>query len=107
MANKKLHIKTGDNIIVISGDDKGKSGVVKSVDVANERAIVEGMNIVTKHVKPTANTPNGSIVKKELSLHVSKLSLIDPKSKKATRVGRKADKSGKLVRYAKKSGEVI
>lgn len=103
----KLHVRTGDNVIVISGDDKGKPGKVLSVDKENQKAIVEGINIVTKHNKPTANVPNGGIVKKEAPIHISKLMIADPKTGKATRIGRKEDKSGKMVRYAKKSGEVI
>jgi len=103
----KLHVKTKDNVIVISGDDKGKTGTVISVDKESKKAIVEGINIVTKHNKPTANVPNGGIVKKEAPIHISKLMHVDPKSGKATRIGRKEDKNGKMVRYAKKSGEVI
>ncbi|MFN8417555.1 MAG: 50S ribosomal protein L24 [Cytophagaceae bacterium] len=108
MATKKLHIRRDDTVVVISGDDKGKTGKVLSVDIENERAIVEGINVVTKHNKPTANNPQGGgIVKKEAPLHVSKLMHVDPKSGKATRIGKKEDKSGKKVRFAKKSGEVI
>jgi large subunit ribosomal protein L24 len=103
----KLHVRTGDNVIVISGDDKRKSGKVLSVDKESQKAIVEGINIVTKHNKPTANVPNGGIVKKEAPIHISKLMIADPKTGKATRIGRKEDKNGKMVRYAKKSGEVI
>jgi large subunit ribosomal protein L24 len=105
--NKKLHIRKGDTVIVISGEDKGKSGKVVSVDKENNKAIVEGINIVTKHNKPTANVPNGGIVKKEAPLYISKLMIADPKTGKATRIGRKADANGKMVRYSKKSGEVI
>jgi large subunit ribosomal protein L24 len=108
MATKKLHVRRGDTVVVISGDDKGKTGTVLSVDIEKERAIVEGLNVVTKHNKPTANNPQGGgIVKKEAPLHVSKLMHVDPKSGKATRIGKKEDKSGKKVRFAKKSGEVI
>lgn len=103
----KLHIKKGDTVIVNSGEDKGKTGRVLEVQVAKNRAIVEGINIVSKHTKPNAQNPNGGIEKKEATIHISKLNLVDPKSGKATRIGRKLDSKGKLVRYAKKSGEVI
>lgn len=103
----KLHIKTGDTVKVISGDDKGKSGKVLLVDTQNKRAIVEGLNMVTKHVKPTASKPQGGIEKKEASLHISNLMLVDPKTGEATRTGRKIGDKGKLVRYSKKTGEVI
>lgn len=104
---QKLHIKTGDTVKVIAGDDKGKTGKVLSVDTKNSRAIVEGINMITKHVKPTASKPQGGIEKKEAALHISNLMLVDPKTGEATRTGRKADESGKLVRYSKKTGEVI
>lgn len=103
----KLHIKKGDTVIVNSGEDKGKTGRVLEVLVDKNRAIVEGVNIVSKHTKPNAQSPNGGIEKKEASIHISKLNLVDPKTGKATRIGRKLDNKGKLVRYAKKSGEVI
>ncbi|MFC3417070.1 50S ribosomal protein L24 [Algoriphagus hitonicola] len=103
----KLHIKTGDTVKVIAGDDKGKTGKVLAVDTAKTRAFVEGINIVTKHVKPTAAKPQGGIEKKEASVHISNLMLVDPKSGEATRTGRKAGENGKLVRYSKKTGEVI
>ncbi|MBW3468842.1 50S ribosomal protein L24 [Arthrospiribacter ruber] len=103
----KLHIKTGDTVKVLSGDDKGKSGKVLSVDLQKRRAIVEGINMVTKHVKPTANNPQGGIEKREAALHVSNLMLVDPKTGEATKTGRKVGENGKLVRYSKKTGEVI
>jgi len=103
----KLHIKTGDTVQVISGDDKGKTGKVQSIDTQNRRAIVEGLNMITKHVKPTAAKPQGGIEKKEASIHLSNLMLVDPKTGNPTRTGRKIDAKGKLVRYSKKSGEVI
>lgn len=90
-----------------SGEDKGKTGRVLEVLVAKNRAIVEGVNIVSKHAKPNAKSPNGGIEKKEASIHISKLNPVDPKTGKPTRIGRKEDSKGKLVRYAKKSGEVI
>ena len=102
----KLRIKTGDNVIVIAGNDKGKTGKVRSVAPAENRAIVEGVNLVSKHTKPNSKAPQSSIIKKEAPIHISNLSLIDPKSNTATRVGYKVV-DGKKVRYAKKSGEEI
>jgi len=103
----KLHIKTGDTVKVIAGDDNGKTGKVLSVDKLKSRAIVEGLNMITKHVKPTAAKPQGGIEKKEASIHISNLKLVDPKTGEATRTGRKEGENGKLVRYSKKTGEVI
>jgi len=103
----KLHIKTGDTVKVISGDDKGKTGKVLSVNIEKSRAYVEGINMITKHVKPTASKPQGGIEKKEAALHISNLMLVDPKTGEATKTGRKAGENGKLVRYSKKTGEVI
>lgn len=103
----KFHVKTGDTVKVISGDDKGKTGTVLSVDTAKRRAFVEGLNMITKHVKPTAAKPEGGIEKKEAAIQLSNLMLVDPKTGEATRTGRKADENGKLVRYSKKTGEVI
>ncbi|EKB51029.1 50S ribosomal protein L24 [Cecembia lonarensis] len=103
----KLHVKTGDTVKVLSGDDKGKTGKILSVELQKNRAIVEGLNMVTKHVKPTAANPQGGIEKKEAPIHVSNLMLVDPKTGEATRTGRKRGENGKLVRYSKKTGEVI
>ncbi len=103
----KLHIKKGDTVFVNSGEDKGKTGRVLEVIISKNRAIVEGVNIVSKHSKPNAQNPNGGIEKKEAAIHISKLNPVDPKSGKPTRIGRKLDSKGMLVRYAKKSGEVI
>ncbi len=102
-----MHIKSGDTVKVIAGDDKGKSGKVLSINLEKRRAIVEGLNMVTKHVKPTAANPQGGIEKKEAAIHISNLMLVDPKTGDATRTGRKAGENGKLVRYSKKTGEVI
>lgn len=90
-----------------AGDYKGQQGRVLEVITEKERAVVEGVNMVSKHTKPNAKAPQGGILKKEAPVHVSNLSLIDPKSGKATRIGRKKDDSGKTIRYAKKSGEEI
>ncbi|MFC2263862.1 MAG: 50S ribosomal protein L24 [Prevotella conceptionensis] len=103
----KLHIRKGDEVIVLAGDDKGRKGKVLKVLVAKQRALVEGVNMVSKSMKPSAKNPQGGIVKQEAPIHVSNLSLIDPKSGKATRVGMKKTDDGKKVRVAKKSGEVI
>ena len=92
---------------VLAGDDKGKEGKVLEVFVDENRAIVEGINIVTKHTKPSAGKPEGGIKKTEASLHISNLMLIDPASGKATRIGRKLDSKNTLQRYAKKTGEFI
>ena len=103
----KLHIRKGDEVIVLAGDDKGRKGKVLKVLVDKQRALVEGVNMVSKSMKPSAKNPQGGIVKQEAPIHVSNLSLIDPKSGKATRVGMKKTDDGKKVRVAKKSGEVI
>lgn len=102
----KLKIKKGDIVKVIAGESKGKQGRVLEVFSETNRASVENVNIVSKHTRPNAQNTQGGIVKKEAPVNVSNLMLIDPKSGKPTRVGRKTDE-GKLVRYAKKSGEVI
>ena len=106
-SNQKLHIRRGDTVKVLAGDDRGKTGKVLEVFVDQNRAIVEGINIVTKHTKPSAGKPEGGIKKTEASLHVSNLMLIDPASGKATRIGRKLNTKDKLQRYAKKTGEFI
>ena len=103
----KLHIKKGDTVCVIAGDNKGQQGKVLKVEVAKQRAIVEGVNLVKKATKPNAKNPQGGIVEQEAAIHISNLQVLDPKSGKATRVGRKAKAEGKLLRFAKKSGEEI
>ena len=102
----KVKIKKGDTVRVIAGDEKGKEGKVLRVDREKNRAIVEGLNLASKHTKPSAQNPQGGIVKKEASIHVSNLSLIDPKTKKETRVGYEL-REGKKVRVSKKSNVVI
>ena len=104
---KKLHIKKGDTVVVISGNSKGQSGKVLEVVREDDRAIVEGVNLVSKHTKPNAKSHQGGIIKQEATIHVSNLMLKDPKTGKPTRIGRRLDKNGKLVRYSKKSGEEI
>ena len=103
----KLHIKKGDLVYVNAGDSKGQQGKVLKVDVEKQRAIVEGLNICKKATKPNAQNPQGGIVEKEAGIHISNLQVVDPKSGKPTRIGRKENDKGKLVRYAKKSGEEI
>ena len=103
----KLHIKTGDTVKVISGNDKGKSGKVLEILIEKSRAIVEGVNIVTKHVKPSAAKPEGGIEKTEAAIHISNLMVVDPSNGEATRIGRKKNDNGKLQRYSKKTGELI
>ena len=100
----KLHVKTGDEVIVLSGDDKGKTGKIVQVLTAKKRAIVEGLNMVTKHMKPTQNE-EGGIVQMEASLHISNLMVLDSKGN-PTRTGRK-QVDGKNVRFAKSTGEII
>tara|TARA_R110000850_G_scaffold16697_1_gene51757 strand:- start:93446 stop:93760 length:315 start_codon:yes stop_codon:yes gene_type:complete len=102
----KLKIKSGDNVVVIAGDHKGSEGKVMRVYSEKNKAIVEGVNTVSKHEKPSTKNPQGGIVKKEAPIHISNLALIDPKSKKATRVGFKME-GDKKVRFSKKSNEVI
>ena len=103
----RLNIKKGDTVYVLSGEDKGQQGRVLSVQAAKQRAIVEGINIVSKSTKPSAKHPQGGIVKMEAPIHISNLALIDPKSGKPTRVGYRVNEKGEKVRYAKKSGEEI
>ncbi|MDD2241898.1 MAG: 50S ribosomal protein L24 [Bacteroidales bacterium] len=105
--NVKLHIKKGDTVFVNSGNDKGKQGKVLAVDKAKMRAVVEGLNMISKHTKPNAKTPQGGIIKQEASIHISNLQVVDPVKGGPTKIGRRLNDKGKLVRYAKKSGEEI
>ena len=102
----KLKIKSGDNVIVIAGDHKGTEGKVLRILIEKNKAIVEGVNMVKKHEKPSAANPQGGITEKEAPVHISNLSLLDPKSGEATRVGYKME-DGKKVRFAKKSNQVL
>ena len=104
---KKLHIKKGDTVFVNSGESKGQQGRVLEVIRKSDRAIVEGINMVSKSTKPNAKSPQGGILKKEASVHISNLMVVDPATGKPTRIGRKANGEGRLVRYSKKSGEEI
>ena len=103
----KLHIKKGDMVYVNAGDNRGAQGKVLSVDAAKQRAVVEGVNICKKATKPNAKNPQGGLIEQEAPIHISNLMLADPQTGKPTRVGRKEGENGKLVRYAKKSGEEI
>ncbi|MEC3878074.1 50S ribosomal protein L24 [Parapedobacter sp. 10938] len=106
----KIKIRTGDLVKVISGNSKGTQGKVLQILKADNRAIVEGVNIIKKHTKPNAANPNGGIIEMEAAIHISNLAVIDPKSGKPTRVGRQVkevDGKKKIVRIAKKSGEEI
>jgi len=103
---KKLHIKKGDTVVVITGNNKGQKGRVLEVIKKADRAIVEGVNLVKKHTKPNADAPQGGIIEQEAPIHISNLMVVDPKEG-PTRVGRRLNDKGKLVRYSKKSGEEI
>ena len=101
-----MHVKKGDTVKVISGKDKGKTGVVLAALPKKDRVLVEGINIIKKHTKPNQANPQGGIVSQEAAIHVSNVMLIDPKSGEPTRVGYKVE-DGKKVRVAKKSGEKL
>lgn len=103
----KLHIKKNDTVFVNAGEDKGKTGRVLKVLVKEERAIVEGVNFVSRNTKPSAKNPQGGIIRQEAPIHISNLNVVDPKSGQPVRVGRKKNEEGKSVRYSKKSGEEI
>ena len=106
---KKLHIKKDDTVLVIAGSSKGKQGKVLIIDRAKDRAIVEGVNKVKKNTKPQSDkaNPEGGIIEKEASIHVSNLMVVDPALGKPTKVGRKMNDDNKLVRYSKTTGEEI
>lgn len=104
----KVHVKREDVIRVLSGKDRGKEGRVLVVFPSDQRAIVEGVNLVSKHVKPSQENPNGGIIEQEAPIHISKLMLIDPSTKQPTRIGRQRNEDGKgWVRVSKKSGTII
>ncbi|MEJ6686273.1 MAG: 50S ribosomal protein L24 [Crocinitomicaceae bacterium] len=102
---KKLHIKIGDTVKAITGESKGQAGKVLGINREKLRATVEGLNMIKKHVKPSANNPQGSIEELEGTIHISNLMLVENDT--ATRTGKRLDENGKLTRYSKKSGEVI
>jgi large subunit ribosomal protein L24 len=101
-----MHVKTGDKVMVITGKDKGKTGVILASFPKKNRVLVEGVNIVKKHSKPSQVNPQGGIINQEAPIHVSNVMPIDPKTGEPTRVGVKVE-NGNKVRYAKKSGEVL
>lgn len=103
----KFHIRKGDTVFVNAGEDKGKTSKVIRVIADKKRAVVEGLNIVSKNQKPNAKYPQGGIIKMEAPIHISNLNVVDPASGKPTRIGRKKNEEGKTIRYAKKSGEEI
>ena len=107
MMNKKTHIKKGDTVYVNSGEYKGKQGRVLQVHRKDSKAIVEGINMVSKHTKPNSQYPQGGIIKKEAPIHISNLLIVEGSSGEPTRIGRKLSSKNKLVRYSKKSGEEI
>ena len=102
---KKLHIKVGDTVRILAGESRGQEGKVVAIDRKNDRAVVEGINMIKKHVKPNAANPQGGVVEKEAGLHISNLMLVH--NGQSTRVGRQKNNDGKLVRIAKKTGEEI
>ena len=102
---KKLHIKVGDTVKVLSGESRGQEGTILSIDRTKERAIVGGVNLVKRHTKPSASEPQGGIIEKESAMHISNLMVVVKGV--PTRTGRKMNDKGKLVRYSKKSGEEI
>jgi len=104
---KKLHIKKGDQVIVIAGDYKNQKGRVLEIDRDKDRALVEGVNMVSRHTKPNSKNTQGGIVKKEAPIHISNLMLVDPSKGVATRIGRRLNADNKLVRFSKKTNEEI
>ena len=102
---KKLHIKVGDTVKVLSGESRGQEGKVLVIDRKKDRAIIEGLNMIKRHTKPSAADPQGGIVERESGIHISNLMVVVKGA--ASRLGRKLDSKGKLVRYSKKSGEEI
>jgi large subunit ribosomal protein L24 len=103
----KIHVKKGDTVQVISGEAKGETGRIVSVNRMEYRAVVEGVNLVAKHTKPTAANPQGGIIRKEAAIHISNLLLVEPKSGKGQRIGYKKSTEGKTVRYFKKTGQEV
>ncbi len=104
---RKLHIKKGDQVRILSGIHRGEDGKVLELNPAKMRAIVEGKNLVSKHTRPNAAHPEGGIIKEEAGIHISNLMVIDPKSGEPSRIGRKDDEKGNSVRYFKKSGQEV
>ncbi|MCX2738505.1 50S ribosomal protein L24 [Pontibacter anaerobius] len=107
MNKKKLHVKTGDTVKVIAGDERGKTGRIIAVNTEKQRVTIEGLNMVTKHQKPSAQNPQGGINKVEAPIHASNVMLVDPKSGETTKTAKRKNSEGKTERYSKKTGEVI
>jgi large subunit ribosomal protein L24 len=105
--NRKFHIKRGDTVFVKTGEYKGQQGRVLEVIMRDAKAIVEGINMVSKHTKPNAQYPQGGIIKREAPIHISNLMIVEGSSGKPTRVGRRLNDNNKLIRYSKNSGEEI
>ncbi|MCD8538368.1 MAG: 50S ribosomal protein L24 [Leadbetterella sp.] len=103
----KLHVKSGDTVEVIAGNSKGKTGKIVEILVKKNRVVVEGVNIIKKHIKPSAQNPQGEIREVEGTIHISNVKLVDPSTGKATRTGRKVNEAGKLQRYSKATGKFI
>ncbi len=103
----KFKVKKGDTVKVLTGENKGSIGRIVRVMPKMNRVVVEGVNMIKKHQKPSAASPQGGIVEMEAPIHISNVTLIDPSTNETTRVGRKFDDNGNIVRYAKKSGEVL
>ena len=107
MNKKKLHVKTGDTVKVIAGDERGKTGRITSVLTDKNKVVIEGLNLVTKHTKPSAKNPQGGISKVEAPIHASNVALVDPKSGETIKTAKRKNSEGKTERYSKKTGEVI
>jgi large subunit ribosomal protein L24 len=103
----KLKVRKGDTVQVISGNSKGKVGKVLAMEINKGRVVVEGVGITTKHVKPSAQNPNGGIVKREASIDISNVALVDPSTNQTSRIGRKLNAEGSLQRYYKSSGQFV
>ncbi len=103
----KLHVKSGDTVQVIAGNSKGKTGKIVEVLIKKNRVIVEGVNMIKKHIKPSAQNPQGEIREVEGTIHISNVKLVDPSTGKPTRTGRKVNEAGKLQRYSKATGKFI
>lgn len=103
----KFHVKKDDLVKVLSGNSKGKQGKITEMLPDKQKAVVEGINVITKHLKPTAQNPNGSIEKREAPIHISNLQVIDPSNGLPTRIGRKLNKDGKLQRFSKKTNTFL
>lgn len=103
----KLHVKSGDTVEVIAGNNKGKKGKIVEVLVKKSRVKIEGVGMIKKHIKPSAQNPQGEIREEEGTIHISNVMVVDPSTGKATRTGRKLNEAGKLQRYSKASGKFI